>query len=232
MPRRLIVIPARGGSKRIKKKNIKSFCGQPIINLSIDTAIKSNLFEKIHISSEDKEILDFVSKINLKPEFKRPNNQAGDDYPLIPLIKSIYLQFIELGNQYDEIWMLLPCAPLIDSDDLIKASELFSSIKNCRAMMSVSEYPAPIEWAFDLTCNKELQPIDSFSFTTPSQNIKKKYYETGSFCIFTPNFLDKYNGNDSYNEFHGFVLPRYKAVDIDDQSDWDLAEKLYAANKI
>ena len=98
--------------------------------------------------------------------------------------------------------------------------------------MSVSEYPAPIEWAFDLTCNKEFQPIDSFSFTTPSQNIKKKYYETGSFCIFTPNFLDKYNGNDSYNEFHGFVLPRYKAVDIDDQSDWDLAEKLYAANKI
>ena len=124
--KRLAIIPARGGSKRILNKNIKNFCGKPIISYIIETASNTNLFSKIHISTEDKEIFNLVSSMGLVPDFERPKNLADDHTPLMPVIKYVVEKYKKINQTYEEVWLLFPCSPLITESDL-NGAELFRS---------------------------------------------------------------------------------------------------------
>ena len=232
MTSRIVIIPARGGSKRIPKKNIKDFLGKPIISYSIENAIKSELFDEIHVSTDDDEIFSIASNLGAKPKFKRSSILAGDSIPIMDVLRKVQEEYENIGLYYDEIWLLMPCAPLLEVTDLISASTLFTSELNSEAMMSVCAYPAPIEWAFNMdTISNKLVPVEGNSFIEPSQSLKKAYFDTGSFCIFRADFIKKFINNESYKNFHGFLLPKHKAVDIDDMDDWLFAEKLFIANK-
>jgi pseudaminic acid cytidylyltransferase len=227
MKKRLLVIPARGGSQRIKRKNIKEFCGKPIISYSISAAQESNLFHTIHVSTEDDEIFDLAKFLGVHPKFKRDKYQSDNDYPLLELLKDLYHKFKEIGDDFNEIWMLLPCAPLIDASDLILASKEYEGLLNCEGLIAVSEYSAPIEWAFFLEESNKLTPVSEGDFLTPSQNLKKQYYDTGSFCIFSRNLLIDNHTVSIYSKLHGYILPREKSIDIDTIDDWSFAEKLF-----
>jgi len=232
MTSRIVIIPARGGSKRIPKKNIKDFLGKPIISYSIENAIKSELFDEIHVSTDDDEIFSIASNLGAKPKFKRSSILAGDSIPIMDVLRKVQEEYENIGLYYDEIWLLMPCAPLLEVTDLISASTLFTSELNSEAMMSVCAYPAPIEWAFNMdTISNKLVPVEGNSFIEPSQSLKNAYFDTGSFCIFHADFIKKFINNESYKNFHGFLLPKHKAVDIDDMDDWLFAEKLFIANK-
>ena len=110
MKRRLLVVPARKGSKRIKNKNFLNFYGKPIIEYGLNVALKSRLFNTIHVSSNDPKI---SVKYNLekKNSFVRPQNLSTDKTPLTRVLKYVLSNYEKLGEKYDEIWMMLPCSP-------------------------------------------------------------------------------------------------------------------------
>ena len=157
MIKRLLIIPARIGSKRIKNKNIKKFFGKPIINYSIETAIKSKIFNEIHVSTDSLRVKNIVKKYPINIDFLRPKKLSGSKIGLIKVYQFIVKKFLNMGKKFDQIWFLTPCSPLINKEDLISASNYIkkNKIKN---LLAVTEYPHPIQRAFKLNKSKKLSP--------------------------------------------------------------------------
>lgn len=230
MVKRLLIIPAKSNSKRIAGKNFKKFFKKKIIEYSIDTAIESKLFNIIHISTDKlSNVIEYKSKKKINIDFLRPKKLCSDKVGLLDVLKFVQEKFLSLNQSFDEIWCLLPCAPLIDKIDLIKASRFFNKQKSI-PVLSVTEFPVPIDWAFKINSKNKLQPIFQKKHNIPSQNFRKYFYDSGLFCIFSSNFLLK-NHKDLYKSFRGFIIPRDKAVDIDNMDDWNLALKLFKSSK-
>ena len=116
--KRLAVIPARGGSKRIHKKNIKTFCGKPIISYSLEAAESSNLFDTIHVSTDCNEIAEVVTKLGYSIDFLRDPNLADDMTPIMPVLKWVISEYESRNIYFDEVVLLMPCSPMIESFDL------------------------------------------------------------------------------------------------------------------
>ncbi len=224
-PRRLAIIPARGGSKRIYQKNISKFHGQPIIYYTLQAAQASELFDKIHVSTESSLVFDIAKNLGFEPDFFRPIELAADDTPLFPVLRYVVDKFVSLGIIFDEVWMLMPCAPLITKRDLFLASKLFAQTGG--PILSVCEYPAPIEWAYQKKADGRLYPALSEKSAIRSQDLGIKYYDAGIFAIYNAKDLmdDISLGGDLI--FYGFHIDRIKAIDIDYQSDWDHAEEVF-----
>jgi CMP-N-acetylneuraminic acid synthetase len=217
---RLMIIPARGGSKRIKNKNIKLFKSKPIIYYPIKEIIKSKLFKTIHVSTDSKKVFNVINRIKKNITFFRPKKLATDRAPLFNVYKKI-VNFYTLKNElYDEIWFLTPCSPLIRSKDLIKAAKIFEKQKN-NSLLSVSKYSPPIEWAFKIKKNT-LIPNNNKNQKIMSQFLEDHYFDTGNFGIFSSDVFYK----NKKITFCPYILPKSKAVDIDDIDDWNLALKL------
>ena len=224
---RLAIIPARSGSKRILNKNIKNFYKKPIINYSINNAIKSRLFEKIHISTDSLKMKNFIEKNNnLKIDFLRIKKLYTDRTPLINVIRYVTKEYIKKKETYDEIWLIYACAPLTKASDLINASKNYQRTNKKLPMMSFRKYDAPIEWSFKKKKNIFI-PNFRNKITIDSKNIKPNYYESASFIIFKPEQLIK---KIKFSKYYGHELPRERAIDIDDLSDWKIAESLYKFN--
>jgi len=224
--KRLLIIPAKSFSKRIKNKNFKIFCGKSMIEYPYDTAVKSRLFDKIHISTENKTIKKRLEKKGIKIDFLRPKKLTKNNVGLFEVYKFVVEKFKKKGEIFDEIWGLLPCTPLIDHIDLIKIKNEIENKKLKKPIISVSKYNAPIEWAFTLNKrSKKLFPVYKEKQFIPSQKFKKSYYDTGAIAVFnSSNFNTKnkfFNGN-----FYGFELPPEKNVDIDDEYDLQFAKHL------
>ena len=221
--KRLAIIPARSGSKRIKNKNIKKFIGKPIIFYSINSAIRSKLFEKIHISTDDKKIQNKIKSLSLNVDFLRPKSLAKDKVGLNTVLKFVINAYEKLNQKFDEVWLIYACSPLMNENDLIKANKKFQKTDKKYPMMSVREYDTPIEWAFKkdkkkFTCiNKNKRYIDS-------KKIDKKYFNSGNFEIYKKEDLIK---NNKFYKFYGYIMPKYRSIDIDNIDDWKIAEALY-----
>ena len=227
MTKRLAIVPARGGSKRIPRKNIKDFCGKPIISYVVNSALKSKLFNKIHISSDSDEIRKYSEKLGCKTDFKRPNYLSGDKTTIMEVLKYVVSKYKEAGNNYDEIWLLMACSPLLDASDLIEASHVFKKSTENKKLLAVCEYPAPIEWAFNKDENHNLYPVQPGKFAVRSQDLTKTYYDSGTFAIFKENHILLSSNDGDDKGFIGFLLDKTSAIDIDTQKDWDLAELLF-----
>ena len=120
----------------------------------------------------------------------------------------------------------MACSPLIEAEDLIKASKVFDN-NPLKPLLAIGEYPAPIEWGFRINSKNELFPKFPGKFAIPSQKLEKTYFDAGSFAAF--NFKDVINssGAGSDQNFSGYILEKFKAIDIDTTSDWELAENIY-----
>ncbi|MEH6632290.1 MAG: acylneuraminate cytidylyltransferase family protein [Halopseudomonas aestusnigri] len=225
--RRLAIIPARGGSKRLPGKNIRSFCGKPMISYILETAEKSTLFDTIHVSTDCEEITRVVSDLGFPPDFPRPDKLADDHTPIMPVLKYVAEVYREKGQEFDQIWLLMACSPLVEPTDLVGAAK-FSDIHNGeKAVISVAPYPVPVEWAFDLMDNGVLVPTQPGKFAIRSQDLGVKYYDTGSYVAFPSSHVFESCGAGSDTNFIGYVISKNKAVDIDDEEDWKLAEALF-----
>jgi N-acylneuraminate cytidylyltransferase len=226
----LAIVPARGGSKRIQGKNTRDFHGRPIIEYILRTTRESGLFDTIHVSTESAHIADVVAHLGFPAQFSRAENLADDHTPLMPVIRYVVETFALMGKRFDEIWLLMACAPLLDVVDLVGAAKMFSDAGSDTPVLSVAEYPAPVEWAFHKEADGRLNPIQRGSFGIRSQDLKPAFYDTGSFCIFPERAVLKseVEGDASYL---GYVLPPHKAVDIDNEQDFRFAEMLFAAMK-
>ena len=230
--KRLAILPARSGSKRIPNKNIKKFFGKPMISHILNVADSTCLFHKIHVSTDSKHIRKIVSELGFPPDFSRPENLAGDQIALMPVLKFVVNEYKRIGYDFDQIWSILPCSPLISAEDLFAAEKLFLNSGKRTPILSISEYPAPIEWAFDMDPSLNLKPVNPGKFAVNSQDLASRYYDTGNFAVFPTELIEESNTSGIDEGFLGYILPRNKAIDIDTNEDWDFAESLFKLNRL
>jgi len=226
----IVIIPARGGSKRIKEKNIVDFYGKPLITYSLDTAKRSNLFDIIHVSTDSEKIKliadDFLGHSN----FRRDLQLAGDNIGILPVLRWVVQEFLKKGKEFDDVCLLFPTAPLILPIDLIEAYKTFLNENRRLPIVAVAKFPVPIEWAYTpKVISSELVRTFSYDLTgVMSQNIVPKFYDAGAFAFFeTKQLLDE--SCDIGSNFIGYELPRHRAVDIDTPDDLEFAKLLFKA---
>jgi len=225
--RRLAIIPARGGSKRIPRKNIKPFYGRPIILRVLDEVSSSGLFDEIHVSTEDAEIGEVVSAAGFPPKFQRSQALSGDFVPLRDVLTSVVRQYKELGISFDTIAMIFATAVLLDRDTLASAINQFETGDTNVQMISVAKYPGPIEWAMRKDENGTLEPVNREKLSMRSQDLPDAWYETADFVLYNENGI---LSSSTCSKRRGFELP-YIPVDIDTLHDWLLAEILYGQRR-
>lgn len=226
--KRLAIIPARGGSKRIPQKNIRDFCGKPMVTHILDAAKASGLFNTIHVSTDCTRIAEVVANHGFTVDFMRPDTLSDDTTPIMPVMKFTTEEYLRRGHAFDQVWLLMACAPLTTAQDLVSAEKLFSRAGAYSPLLGVCEYPVPIEWAFKREDHQgQLVPVQSGMFAIRSQDLEKRYFDAGSFSIFPPQKILETQGAGSDTGFIGYELPKGAVVDIDDEQDWKLAEAIY-----
>ena len=216
MIKRLLIIPSRSGSTRIKNKNMKFFFRKPIIEYGLNEAIKSKLFTKIHVSTNSFRQIKYLKKYRSLDNFLRPNKLSKDRTPIVDVMKYVVEVYEKKNQFFDEIWMLLPCSPLIDKHDLIKGSKI---LKINKAFTTVSTNRIPIQWTYQIKKNKLIPFFPDF-FKKRSQNIKQTFFEVGVFAGWqTSYFLRCLKKNQKFN-----FSP------LDTKEDWNIVKKVYKYN--
>jgi pseudaminic acid cytidylyltransferase len=226
---RVAIIPARGGSKRIPRKNIKLFHGKPIIAYSIETAVHSGLFDKIIVSTDDEEIAEVAQRFGAETPFIRPRELA-DDFTGTGAVIAHAVQWLkDSGITPEYICTLYPTAPLIQTAYLVEAFEKLSQSDAIHAF-SVTSMPAPIQRSFKITADNRLEMFWPENFYTRSQDLEPAYHDAGQF--YWTNLIREEKSIEKISFSHisiPVILPRYLVQDIDTPEDWVFAELLYAA---
>ena len=222
---RLAVIPARGGSKRIPRKNIKDFSGKPIIAWSIEAALKSDCFDHVIVSTDDEEIADVARVWGASVPFLRPAELSNDYAGTTPVIKHAIEWFIEQGDKPDLTCCIYATAPFVTSEDLMKGLELIQNTDSSY-VFSVTSYPFPIQRAIKIIENNCIEMFQPEYFNTRSQDLVEAYHDAGQFYWGRSSaWLDEKQIFSSSSM--PVVLPRKQVQDIDTYEDWDRAELLF-----
>jgi len=222
---RLAVIPARGGSKRIPKKNIAPFCGKPMIAYALEAVANSGMFDKIHVSTDSEEICQVVEKLGFTVDFKRDAALADDFTGLVPVLRWVVDQYRLRGENYDQICCIMPTAPLIRSQDIVEAFEIFTRHDAQHPLLVAAKFPVPVEWAFRRNDDGLMTAVSPESLLKRSQDLPHAYYECGPFTIWSSQHLT--SNNPLTGQILSYVLPAERAIDIDTPEDLAYAERLY-----
>ena len=220
----LAIIPARGGSKRIPRKNIKKFNGRPAISFAINAAKKSGLFERIIVSTEDVEIADIAKEYGAEVPIMRPEELSGDHVTTGDVMQWAVNTYEQIGITSDYICCIYPVNPLLLFNDLVHALEKIKK-KGAHYCFPVAPFPSKIERALEIDLNSTLTSVNkSFEFVR-TQDIGSKYFDAGQF------YWGKRSSWLSKLAIHenavGIVLPSWRVIDIDEESDWTRAEIAY-----
>jgi N-acylneuraminate cytidylyltransferase len=223
----LAVIPARGGSKRVPRKNIRLFHGKPMMVHVLNTARDAAIFDEIHVSTDDQEIAEIARANGFPPAFMRPAELSDDQTALMPVLRSVVESYESVGDRFDTIALLYATAALVEADDLRTACSQFESADRRTSLISVAKFAAPIEWAYRLAPDGRLQPVNPGAFATDSKNLDEAFYDTAGFIFFDRTTVLENIGAGTDQNFRAYVLPRHKAVDVDTSEDWALAEQMF-----
>jgi len=224
----LAIVPARGGSKRIKDKNITDFLGKPLMAYSIEAAQQSKLFDLIHVSTDSEKVKTVATSLRTHAEFSRETSLADDQTGVVPVLQWVVREFLNRGQRFDDVCMLMPTAPLITSADLTAAYEVFLKQQRKVPVVAVASYPVPVEWAYELETGtgKLTRAFPEKMTNVRSQDLEQKFYDAGAFAFFeTEQLLDE--SYDLGSQLIGYALPRERVVDIDNHEDLAFAKILY-----
>lgn len=227
---RLAVIPARGGSKRIPRKNIRPFGGRPMIAWSIDAALKSGCFDQVIVSTDDAEIAAVAQAEGASVPFLRPPELSDDHTGTIPVVAHA-VQWLtdraDAGQAPSQVCCLYATAPFVQPADLQRGLALLQS-SGAQYAFSVTSYAFPIQRAIRLTRDGRVEMLDPAQFNTRSQDLEEAFHDAGQFYwgragawlqglrIFSPDAVP-------------VQLPRHRVQDIDTPEDWTRAEWLWRA---
>jgi N-acylneuraminate cytidylyltransferase len=223
---KIAVIPARGGSKRIPRKNIREFAGKPMIAHAISAAKQSGLFEHVVVSTDDDEIARIALEWGAETPFKRPSELADDHTPTVPVIAHAITACQALGWQIDFVCCIYPGVPFIQTDDLNRALELLQSGRAAYSF-PVTEFPSAIQRALRRLPDGQMQPFYPEHELSRTQDLELAYHDAGQFYWGKPDAWltnNKIHGNGI-----GLPIPNWRVVDIDTSEDWARAEILYSA---
>ncbi|QKN81246.1 pseudaminic acid cytidylyltransferase [Scandinavium goeteborgense] len=221
------IIPARGGSKRIPRKNIKDFCGKPMIAWSIDAARKSGVFDRIIVSTDDEEIAAVAREYGAEVPFMRPEELSNDFAGTIPVIRHATEWLMGNGCAADFVCCIYATAPFISSTD-IAGGLLTLQERAGDYAFTVARYPYPIQRALKVSEEQQISMFSPDMFHVRSQDLEESWHDAGQFywgtseawCNEKPIF-----SADSYS----IELPRERVQDIDTPEDWRVAEWLFKA---
>lgn len=221
------IIPARGGSKRIPRKNVKAFFGKPMIAWSIEAALKSGCFERIIVSTDDEEIAAVAREYGAETPFMRPADLSDDYTGTIPVIQHAVAWLASTGVPVSRVCCLYATAPFVSSDDLIRGHELLVG-EGCSYAFSVTSYAFPIQRAIRIKDDGRIAMFSPEHFQTRSQDLEEAWHDAGQFYWGTAEAWRE--GRPIFSEDAvPVILPRHRVQDIDTPEDWDRAEWLFRA---
>ncbi len=217
----IAIIPARGGSKRLPYKNVKSFLGHPIIHYTIEAAQQSGLFDVIVVSTEDPKIKDSVNGIGCDVHH-RSLELAGDTARVVDVLKEVLDYYKERGREFDYLCCLYPTAPLRNAEDIRSAYQLVLS-KKADYCLAITEYSESPFFAFDLKANGTIERKWPELAMLQSSEKPKVVVDNGSmYWAKVVRFLE--SGELEGDNAVGYMMPRQRSVDIDTEDDFRLAE--------
>ena len=224
----IAIIPARGGSKRIPRKNIRNFLGKPIIAYSIEVAIKSGLFNEVMVSTDDEEIANIAKQFGASVPFFRSKLNSNDNSTTLEVIEEVVNMYIEINKHFDNICCIYPCAPLIRKELIINAFDVMK-LNNFDTVFPVVKYGNQIQRALRLIDNRIEMFYPQFQ-TTRSQDLEFAFYDPGQFYWAQTNQILK--ERQLYSSNSGFIIiDEMSAQDIDNETDWKIAEMKYSLLK-
>ncbi len=220
----LAIITARGGSKRIPRKNIKEFVGKPILAYSIDAALKSGVFDEVMVSTEDEEIAAIAKRYGANVPFYRSEKTSNDYATTVDVIEEVVDEYEKRDKTFDMIVCIYPTAPFVTAERLKEAVEKLES-SDADTLIPVVSFSYPPQRAMvikdDMLVFNDIKYLNS-----RSQDLEKHYHDAGQF------YVTKADSFKKYREFMvGKVLPmelsELEVQDIDNEVDWKLAELKY-----
>ena len=225
----ICVIPARGGSKRIPRKNIKDFFGKPIIAYSIEAALKSNIFQRVIVTTDDEEIATIAGKYGAEIPFIRPK-ELSNDFTGIADVTNHAVDYLEnLGEKYEYICTLYATAPFIQVKYLVKGYEALKSSDAVNAFASTS-MAFPIQRAFKIDKNGRCKMFTPEYYETRSQDLEEAYQDAGQFYWTNRTRQIQNDSKVIFSEISiPIILPRHLVQDIDTPEDWQQAELIFEA---
>lgn len=231
MSRALAFIPARGGSKRIPRKNILDFFGKPMLAYPIEIALQSGMFAKVHVSTDDEEIAAIAREWGADVSFLRPAELSDDFTPLLPVTRWTLKRFREVGEVFDNVCTLFPCAPLLEAQDIEGAYRVFHGNGGQYNLLSVARSPVPAEWYYHMDSNGRLAPLFPGAAFIRSQDLKPAYFETGTFTIFSADSVLDENRPPDDTGYTAYEIPLDRAIDIDTVEDLERARLAFASRQ-
>jgi pseudaminic acid cytidylyltransferase len=221
----LCIIPARGGSKRIHRKNIKDFLGKPIIAYSIESALKSGLFDEVMVSTDDLEIAEIAIRLGAKVPFLRTDKTANDFATTFDVIEEVIFEYKNRNQNFEYICCIYACAPFVTDRILVDSLEVLR-YNNFDSVFPIMPFGFPIQRALKIGVdNKTAFFYPEYSLSR-SQDLEKGYHDAGQFywmnankCLQKKVILTDNTGS--------IVISELEGQDIDNEVDWKLAELKY-----
>lgn len=223
--KKIAIIPARGGSKRILRKNIKFFIDKPIIAYSIEAALKSNLFDEVMVSTDDEDIAKIATEYGAKVPFLRSEINSNDVATTIDVIAEVTEAYKKEGRIFDYTCCIYPCAPFVTKQILISS---FSKLEdeNLDCVFPVLKYGHPIQRALKVKADNRIEMIAPENMQIRTQDLEASYHDLGQFYMFKTEKI--ISANRLWNDNTGFIeLKEIESHDIDTIEDWELAEFKY-----
>lgn len=222
--RRIAVITARGGSKRIPRKNIKEFCGKPILAYSIEAALQSQVFDTVMVSTEDEEIAETAKKYGAEIPFRRSENTSGDFATTRDVLQEVLEEYGRRGEQFDILCCLYPTAPFITAERLREAVRLLEE-SGADSVLPVARFSFPPQ-----RCVVVKDGCLQFKWPeyaqARSQDLEPFYHDAGQFyCLNVKSFREQ--NVLVMEKTVPLFLPEMEIQDIDTEEDWEIAEVKY-----
>lgn len=222
---KIAIITARGGSKRIPRKNIKDFLGKPIIAYSIESALKSELFDEVMVSTDDKEIAEIALQYGAKIPFIRSEKNADDFASTVDVLLEVLEEYKKRGQEFDFGCCIYPTAPFVNEEVLNKSYSLLIS-NQFDTVFPVVKFGFPIQRAIKLSESKRMDMFQPEHKKTRSQDLEPAFHDSGQFYWFSvERILDQ---KQLWTDNTGVVvMSEMQTQDIDNPDDWKLAELKY-----
>lgn len=224
---KVAIIPARGGSKRIPRKNIREFCGKPMIAWSVEAALASGCFDEVIVSTDDQEIAEVARSYGASVPFMRPESLSDDYTGTLPVIRHAVEWFFGEGHSVESACCIYATAPFVTAGDIQRGEERLR-VAGCSFAFSVTSYAFPIQRALRLIQGERVEMMNPEEFSTRSQDLEEAWHDAGQFywgtadawceerIIFGPGSV-------------AVPVPRYRVQDVDTLEDWESAEYLFEA---
>ena len=224
----IAIITARGGSKRIPKKNIKKFCGRPMISYSIEAGLQSGMFDEVMVSTDNEEIAEIARSYGANVPFMRSEKTASDYATTRDVLMEVLHEYEKQGRVFDDMTCIYPTAPFVTAQRLRDAVALFKETKSS-LLIPVVQFSYPPQRAYVINDGKLQFKWEEFRYAR-SQDLEPFYHEAGQFYCY--NIADYLAADGVIKEnIIPFILPESEVQDIDTKEDWKMAELKFSMMK-